>query len=551
MGAPINSNKRQSKFWLLLGSSFVIAALGTPSLSPLLSVFAASFGYALFWLALLMLDAKRRFWPAVFWFACVQAVQLNWLASTVYMGPFILIVYLFVIFGLGLQFGLMSRWIRIPLGLKQIAALSGFWVLMEWVRLFFLTGFTWNPIGLALSANGYSIQFASLFGIYGLCFWVMWTNLFALNALLEKKRPFLWAVFALLPYVYGGLQQTLVKPTEGKEMEVALVQTALRPEQRDRLSFEVGAHIPPFLQWDRLLSHLQNVEQNQFELIVFPEGTLPGGVKKCGYTFEAVRGMWIDHFGADSEKDFPPFDKPFAEPTKRGEWRVTNSFLAQSLANHYHSEVIIGLEDSENGKVYNAALHFKPGNFPSSRYEKQILIPGGEYIPLSNWRWLVDFFSGKFGIQGSFDAGCQTKVFSGKFPLGIAICLEETHSSIFREIKRAGAELFVSITNDVWFPKTRLPWHHFDHGRIRAAENGGCLLRACNTGVTAAINCFGEPIQIFPVSEEKAGVLFLKLPVQSYSTIYTFLGDLPILLASLGLFVIGLISPSREKKKLP
>jgi apolipoprotein N-acyltransferase len=77
------------------------------------------------------------------------------------------------------------------------------------------------------------------------------------------------------------------------------------------------------------------------------------------------------------------------------------------------------------------------------------------------------------------------------------------------------------------------------------------LLRACNTGVTAAVDCFGKTIKIFPVSEESAGVLSIKLPVQSYRTLYTFLGDVPLILASGIFFLIFSFCPSVQKKKLP
>ncbi len=524
------------------------------------------------------------------------------------MGPLILIVYLFVIAALGLQFGLMSWWIRLPsepvakphfgpnprfcrmdsvspqvaysqqdmstcgwtepgpkssnlckkasfatgsLDWKQISGLAGFWVLMEWSRLFLLTGFTWNPSGLSLAANSHSIQFASLFGIYGLCFWIMWVNLFALRAFLEPKNRgkwIVWAAFAILPYFYGALQKSAVEPhlEKSEQTTVALVQTGIRPEQRDRLEFQMDAHIHPLLQWDRILSYMTATGSDHFDLIVFPEGALPGGAKRAGYSLEAARLVWQNHFGDGSEADFPPITMPFAKDGK-----ATNAFWVQSLANHYDSEVIIGLDDWDLEANYNAAFHFAPKNLPIERYEKQILIPGPEYIPFSNWKWLVKFFAEKFGIEASFDPGQKAKVFSGAFPVGIFICLEETYSHLVREVRQSGARIFVNITNDVWFPKTRLPWHHFDHGRIRAAENGISLLRACNTGVTAAIDCFGEPIKIFPVSEESAGVLTVKFPIQSYSTLYTFLGDQPVILTSAAFFSFLVFGRLRKKKELP
>jgi len=105
--------------------------------------------------------------------------------------------------------------------------------------------------------------------------------------------------------------------------------------------------------------------------------------------------------------------------------------------------------------------------------------------------------------------------------------------------------MFVNITNDVWFPETRLPWHHFTHGKIRAAENGVSLLRSCNMGVTGAVDCFGRNIQLF--SEQASGALPIHLPSGSIPTLYTMWGDWAIFLSS-GLFVLVLLI---RKKKLP
>ena len=113
-----------------------------------------------------------------------------------------------------------------------------------------------------------------------------------------------------------------------------------------------------------------------------------------------------------------------------------------------------------------------------------------------------------------------------------------------RNSRKEGAELFVNITNDVWFPGTRLPWLHLDHGRIRAAENGVYLLRSCNTGVTAVVE------STFPVSDTIGGVLSTAIQTRSYPTLYTLWGDLPILILSLGLFFSEIIQRIVKKKLL-
>jgi len=581
--------------------SFFIAAFGIPSLSGVLSAAAAAFGYALFWSGILSLrgknipevggncktpfGAKFALFPldstfckvpmanrichfaknrtnekiikfcsrselcnslvgvVIFWFAGVQAIQLNWMISLEYMGPGILVVYFFVILALGLQFALLTHCIRLPMTWLQIVGLSGFWVLMEWVRLFFLTGFPWNPIGLTLAASSYSIQMASLVGVYGLCFWVVFVNLLLL------KNPFskAWIVFALLPYGYGIVHQYILKRAlpPGKELSVALVQTALRPEQRDYFPSKPAEHLAPLIQWDLILSYFANLHKDRFDLIVLSEGAVPNGPWQAKYPFASTQAIWQRHFGQKALSAFPLGD----------EKRVSNGFLIQALANHFQAEVIAGLDDREGNRVYNAAFHFSPKTLsalpnPINRYHKQILIPLGEYMPFQEWKWLSDFSAETFGIPSSFSPGNEVKIFPGIVPVGVFICLEEAYSQFVREIRRQGAELFVNLTNDVWFPESRFPWHHFDHGRLRAVENGVCLLRATNTGVTAAIDCFGDPLAIFPPSEKNAGILDVNIATRSYSTIYTFLGDVPVLVVS-GFF-LALLTLDRmlRKKKL-
>ena len=165
---------------LLALVSGAIVALGQSAWVPALGIIASCCGYALFW------RVTTRFWPATLWFAAVQAVQISWMTETTYMGPLIWVVYLFLIAAMGAQFGLLSCLIPAQLTWRSILGLASLWTLFEWVRLFFLSGFTWSFAGTALATSATALQWASLWGIYGLSFWVTGDNLWkgaALNAL--------------------------------------------------------------------------------------------------------------------------------------------------------------------------------------------------------------------------------------------------------------------------------------------------------------------------------------------------------------------------------
>lgn len=522
--------------------SFFITAFGQPSWVPGLGVLSAAFGFALFWKGMLSFPkARDRFLLSLIWFASVQGVQLSWLTTMDYMGPLILGLYLLLILGVGIQFGLISLLIKESMTWRLALAIAGSWVIFEWMRLYFLCGFTWNPSGMALAGSPYSLQFASVWGIFGLSFWVILVNIAALKAWFDNstKQLAIWASLALFPYLFGIVNQVWVESyfPSSKSLNVALIHTNLSPEQKEYLPDSPEAYIPPLVQWEQIVNTLDNQE---IDLIVMPEVVLPLGAHTPCYRLESVK-KYLD---ADS---LPPLKRPFAM-FDLGMWKVNNVFLLQALANQYNAHVIAGLDDRDRSGKYNAAFHFYPESLAYERYEKQILVPVGEYVPMRYWEGLSQFIGDQFGIYSSFDPGLEGKIFNAHVPVGISICLEETFTSLIRDLRVRGAELLVNLTNDAWFPNSKLARQHFDHGRVRAAENGAPILRACNSGITGGIDCFGRAVQTLPPTEKRASALFFSIPVRSYPTLYTWWGDGAIL--GISLSAIGSYFLFR-KKKLP
>jgi apolipoprotein N-acyltransferase len=542
-------------FWVWILLSFFITALGQPARLPLLGMFSAAFGFALFWRAMLCFPGKRdRFLLSLVWFGAVQAIQLSWMASLDYMGPLILVVWGGLLLALGVQFGVLSLFLipgeKVPW--RQIFAMAGCWTLFEWVRLFLLTGFTWNQVGLGLVNSSHSLQFAAVWGIYGLSFWVILVNLAALNAFfLERsaRKLALWASLALFPYVFGAVHQFFIEKyiPYSQTLDIALVQTALLPEEKEFLNDRTKAPVPPLEQWKRVLNVLKY--DGKLDVIVLPESAVALSAYQIYYPLEWVEEMWEKQFGEKGLADFPPLKRPFAEPFLAGRtlhWKVSNAFLSQALANHFKAHVIIGFDDHLlNGRKVNAAFHFHPEGLSPKRSEKRVLVPLGEYMPLASFRLLSKYLANQFGIGASFQPGKEAKIFNASVPLGVSICYEETYSDLIRELRLKGAELFVNISNDAWFPRSKLPEQHYTYGRIRAVENGVGAIRACNTGITCAIDCFGSLLSQLPASEAGESALFFSFPLRSYKTLYTWWGDRAILGLSLisFLFYVG-------KKKL-
>jgi apolipoprotein N-acyltransferase len=173
------------------------------------------------------------------------------------------------------------------------------------------------------------------------------------------------------------------------------------------------------------------------------------------------------------------------------------------------------------------------------RYEKQILLPMVEYLP---FEWCRKW-SAEYGIMEFFEKGKTIKVMDGKVPFAITICYEESFGEMVRKGRKMGAKLLVNVSNNVWFPSSRLPDQFLNLASLRAVENGIPVIRACNTGVTSIIDRFGNTLHRFG-NESKdfeflSGVLTADLPIITISTLYSFWGDLfMIFLGILGIYVL-------------
>ncbi len=549
--------------WGLLVLSFVVVAFGQPAWSNELALIAALGGFACFWRVLLcVVNPKERFCIAMGWYAAVQIIQLSWFLSHPYL--YIYAVTLTCAYLMGAQWGLLAIWIK-PQTLQRltsILALAGLWVLLEWSRLFLLSGLPFNPVGLSLTGSLYSLQFAAIGGVYGLSFCVILTNLLLLRAWIQPLSLTKWGfacLVALLPYGWGWAhlafhQHALSQKPE--TLSVVLVQSALPIEENMTFQSSQEARQFVFDEWRQVLSTLQKQVGQAIDLIVLPEYLVPYGTYHDIYPLEEIYRLFQEQFGNVPEI-FPNEESPFMSIfwSEQGpKWLVSNAFLAQTLANLFQAHVVIGLEDSvyidkptKKTESYSAAFHFVPGtNEKPVRYEKRVLVPMGEYIPFTWCRQLA----AQYGITGSFTCGKEAKVFAGPVPFGASICYEEIYGHLMRENRAKGAELLVNLTNDGWYPHSRLPKQHFDHARLRTVENGIPLVRACNTGITGAIDSLGQIVGVLGDDhmqvQELADSIRLDVPLYHYHTFYARFGDWLILgLASLFLLIAGFC-----KKKL-
>ena len=463
-----------------------------------LAPIAAIGGYALFWKGLER--TEKPFLTSLLWFGLIHAVDLSWLLSFDYHGFYIVIVYVLLVLLFAIPFAIA------PIGSKEIWLLTCYFVVVEYaMQHFLLCGFTMQQVGLLLSRNVYTAQLASVAGVLGLTMYVVWTNFMLLRA-----RYFLTpVVFALFPYLFGvGHIAWHSKGMEkSPKIKIALIQTGLRTEEKRPLG-SLAVFVSPYEQWRRILSFLS--KESQYDLIVLPEVAVPFDAHRKIYEKEVIEQIFFRILGRT-----PYFKGAF----------LSNLEVAQGIAQVFHAEMVIGLIDG----YANAAFFINEEK--TERYVKQVLLPMAETLPLESLRSL----SAHYGVGGFLDAGKESVVFSSRFGIAPSICYEEMLSHVIRKGREKGGALFVNVTNDVWFPSTTLPVKHFITSKMRSIENGVPLLRACNNGITAAVDSLGRLQGAFHEKgnyEWSRGALVIEMPIYHYKTLYLFFGEQILLVLS-------------------
>ncbi|MBL8764287.1 MAG: apolipoprotein N-acyltransferase [Phycisphaerae bacterium] len=205
----------------------------------------------------------------------------------------------------------------------------------------------------------------------------------------------------------------------------------------------------------------------------------------------------------------------------------------------------------------NSVFLLRDGRIETERYDKRVLTPMGEVIPLAwRWpavqRWIVGL--GAPGMDLDLRPGELDTVFT--IPAGPAgasarlvtpICSEATNPWRCRALAYAGAirraDVLVNLSNDGWFGRVNAGReHHLLAARWRCVELGIPMVRAVNTGLSAVIDPWGRIVRSGP-EPNTDGVMVVDVPIPSVAaaTIYgARVGDATGW-ASFGLTVAGLV----------
>jgi apolipoprotein N-acyltransferase len=370
----------------------------------------------------------------------------------------------------------------------------------------FLGGFPWDLLGVSQYQLVPLIQIASVTGVYGVSFLVVWFSLSLLLAgvrIIQQPAPrSLWIAEIFLPtlvvaLVFNlGFRQIRQDPPPGRTLKVTLIQ----PSIPQTLMWDSGKNVERF---GELLRLCEQALTNRTDLLIWPESAIPELLRYDQASALAVLGMARRHHiwmivGAD---DF----KARANATRAGD-----------------------------GDYYNASFLISPEGKLADEYRKRSLVIFGEYIPLVRWLPFLKWFT---PVQGGYTPGNRAAQFhldNLDTTVSPQICFEDVFPGIGRGDVQADTDFLVNLTNDGWFGRSAEQWQHAASGLFRAVENGVPLIRCTNNGLTCWIGPQGRILQIFRDPSDSVygpGFLTFDLPLpppgqKRAPTFYNRHGDL-------------------------
>ncbi len=372
--------------------------------------------------------------------------------------------------GLALFFALMGAayvWIRTKVKADSIFLFAGLLSLTEWLRSTILTGFPWNLSGYASAGLPGLDLGVSYIGVFGLGLLLM----FWAVSLLCSKRWWHVAVWAVLPIVVAMILPHL---RSYETRPLGMTARVVQPNISQSLKWE-PAYMAQTMR--RLVSLSSKAGLERIDLVVWPETAIP-------YTVYA-----------DSE------------------WLAdTVSFLSEG------QYLLTGAVYSEDEAFWNSMLLINHLGEIVARYDKQHLVPFGEYVPLSEYLPMDRIAPG----IGAFSLGEQPREFTApSLPkLHGLICYE----IVYPQYANTNADLMINLTNDAWFGDSLGPYQHAEMTRFRAIEQGVTVLRAANTGVSAIYMPDGRLAYTTKLGETLAFDVEV-MGAKSSKTMYRFFGN--------------------------
>jgi len=381
---------------------------------------------------------------------------------------------------------------------RLLAAMPAAFVLLEWVRGWLFTGFPWLVAGYSQVPASPLAGFAPVAGAYGvtlaLACVAAFLAAFAGAARADLRRRALLAAGFLAPIAAGAaLQLVPWTAPSGAPVAVSLLQ----------------GNVPQDLKWREdvrgrtLFEYFRLVTASRARVVVLPETALPA---------------FLDQL--------PP--------------GYLESLREHAVANG--KDILLGSVEREPGegrqRYFNSVVNL--GVSGRQSYRKRHLVPFGEFIP-PGFGWVLAVLKIPLTDFARGDER-QPPLAAGGTSWAAAICYEDIFGE---EVATAlpQAAVLVNVSNDAWFGRSLAADQHLQFSQMRALETGRWMVRATNTGVTAAIDERGRVAGRLPQFTQ--GALEASPVPRAGATPFVRWGNHPALALTLALLAAGAIRRRR------
>lgn len=490
---------------------FVLAALFTQALRASHLRTAASyaflfgvcnFGVGLYWLFISMHKYGGLAWPLA---------ALGVLALSCFLALFTVVAVVLARFA-SIKV-LEHKSLSGPAQLLTIAVWASAWTALEWLRGTVLTGFPWLSTGYA-HIEGVLAPWAPITGVYGLAWLAAFASASIAMFLRSKDsrddvRSAVGVAIAVISGLIGiVLNHVVWTQPYGEPMIVRLIQGAV--PQSEKFDPELIYHgIEHYMQ---LAATAPKSPDGAPQLIVLPETVIPI------FQDQVAPEIWEQWRRIAASHDAQILmGAPLRSPSRD---RYTNSAIALDA-------------DTPLAALTSGQLDM--------RYDKHHLVPFGEFVP-PGFRWFVNAMRIPLG---DFNRGTVRQPLFAIQGQHIApdICYEDVFGEEIIQSVRAsesfgpGANILINISNLAWFGDSWATRQHLQISRMRALETGRPMLRATNTGMTAAIAPNGMVRAV--LEPMTPGILDVEVQGMQGLTPYVRWGNVPILMWVLLLLCAG------------
>jgi len=215
-----------------------------------------------------------------------------------------------------------------------------------------------------------------------------------------------------------------------------------------------------------------------------------------------------------------------------------------AIARTHRSSVLVNARTpATDEEDYNSNILYEPNGRYQATYEKQHLVPFGEYIP---WRGTLGFIGELRQLPYDFKAGDHNTIFrvSGT-PVGTVICFESAFAPLVRSVVRDGAQALVVSTNNRSYRRSGNSEQHLANSQMRAAETARPVLQASLSGVSAVIDPDGNVHQTTNLFEK--AIVRTTMATTTGETPYVRFGDWIVLFSAVGLVIAVAVAAGRGR----